>query len=213
MQINNYRNFPLSLKNFDDQGIISGYASVFSVQDKQNDCICYGAFKESIQNHYNNNQIKLLWQHQQDKPIGIFNLIAEDKYGLYIEAKLLLKIQKAREAYDLLKSGAINGLSIGYTPVEYEFDKSSKTRILTKINLWEISLVTFPANIHAGITNLKNYEINCDNSIYSELNRLSTLAKESVKILNTIVSLCELEYTLLFANLTKSRFCLSFLST
>lgn len=183
MKVNNYRDFPLSFKQCDDQGIVSGYASVFSVQDRHNDCIQYGAFRESIINHYSNNQIKLLWQHQQDKPIGVFNLIAEDKYGLYIEAKLLLGIQKAREAYDLLKSGAINGLSIGYTPLEYEFDENSQTRMLTKVDLWEISLVTFPANTHACITSLKSHDINFNNSILKQLKKLNVLIKESVKIL------------------------------
>jgi HK97 family phage major capsid protein/HK97 family phage prohead protease len=153
MQKNSYR---FEIKSLAETGVISGYASVFNVEDAHNDLITSGAFNNSILNHKKSKQIKLLWQHQQEHPVGIIENIFEDRYGLRVEARLLLEVDKAREAYALIKAGAINGLSIGF-----EVEKShhvKNVRIITKINLWEISLVTFPANHLAQINNFKNKE-------------------------------------------------------
>ena len=76
-------------------------------------------------------------------------------HGLYVEGRLLLGVQRAREALALLKAGAISGLSIGYSPVRFRIDKKNSVRTLSDVELWEISLVTFPANNHAGVTVVK----------------------------------------------------------
>jgi HK97 family phage prohead protease len=96
-----------------------------------------------------------LWQHKQDEPIGVFEQMFEDEMGLYVQGRLLLDVARAREAYALLKQGAISGLSIGYSPTQYKIDANNGTRILSEIELWEISLVTFPANAAAGVTVVK----------------------------------------------------------
>ena len=111
-----------------------------------------GAFKENL----NRNKIKLLWQHNPDEPIGSIIDIYENDVGLYITAHLLLGIQKAEEVYLMLKTGAINGLSIGYIPIEYDVDHKSGARVLKQVELWEVSLVTFPANLAAQVINVKN---------------------------------------------------------
>ncbi|XP_066251723.1 myosin heavy chain, clone 203-like [Euwallacea similis] len=122
---------PLSIKSIGENGVFSGYASVFNIVDKQNDLILPGAFKENL----NRNKIKLLWQHNPDEPIGSIIDIYEN--------------DKAEEAYLMLKTGTINGLSIGYIPIEYDVDHKSGARVLKQVELWEVSLVTFPANLAA----------------------------------------------------------------
>jgi len=145
--------FPLELKSMAVDGAFAGYASVFGNMDSQKDIVLKGAFKSSIAAK---SGIKLLWQHQPDEPIGVINKMAEDEYGLYMEGQLLLDVQKAREAYSLLKSGAINGLSIGYMPTDYSTDYESGVRFLKQVELWEVSLVTFPANPQAVVSSLKS---------------------------------------------------------
>ena len=145
--------FFLDVKSFDPSGRFAGYASVFDVVDNQKDVIVRGAFSETLKGRIGD--IKMLWQHQQDEPIGIFERMFEDKNGLYVEGRLLLDIARAKEAYALLKEGVIGGLSIGYSPVKDRLNEKTGVRILSAVELWEISLVTFPANDAAKITVVK----------------------------------------------------------
>lgn len=145
--------FGLNLKSIDSQGRFAGYASVFNVVDNQRDIIKRGAFAQTLKGRVPD--VKLLWQHQQEEPIGVFDAIFEDSTGLYVEGRLLLDLQRAMEAYTLLKEGAIKGLSIGYSPVRYHIDASTGIRYLSEVELWEISLVTFPANAAANVTVVK----------------------------------------------------------
>jgi len=147
-------NFTLQLKSIDAQGRFAGYASVFNVVDNQRDIILRGAFSQSVKGRVG--EIKFLWQHQQEEPIGIFDQIFEDAHGLYVEGRLLLNVQRAKEAHTLLKAGAISGLSIGYSPLRYTIDSGSGVRRLSQVELWEISLVTFPANEAANVTVVKH---------------------------------------------------------
>ena len=158
------QDFDLTLKSLDPQGRFAGYASVFGLVDNQRDIMQRGAFSRTLTKRLNN--VKLLWQHQQDEPIGIFDIMFEDERGLYVEGTLLLEVQRAREAYALMKAGAVSGLSIGYSPVRYHIDADTGVRHLSEVDLWEVSLVTFPANAAAGVTVVKqaepiltNYEI------------------------------------------------------
>lgn len=155
MKLTKHMNYNFELKSFGDTGAFAGYASVFNTVDNQQDVMLPGAFKKSLVEKITPSATKLLWQHQADEPIGILNTIREDSYGLYVAGDLLLGLQRGQEAYELLKSGAINGLSIGYKPVEYSYDPANGVRYLSDVELWEVSLVTFPANEKAGVTQLK----------------------------------------------------------
>ena len=148
--------FSLAIKSIEESGIFAGYASVFGVVDSQRDVMLRGAFSQTLAGRVPD--IKLLWQHQQDEPIGVFTVISEDANGLYVEGKLLMQIQRAREAHALLMEGAISGLSIGYSPVRYSIDEATGVRKLAEVELWEISLVTFPANEAAQVTVVKQRE-------------------------------------------------------
>lgn len=101
----------------------------------------------------------MLWQHSQDKPIGYFEVIKEDSIGLYVEGQIMLDIQQGLEAYNLIKSGSVSGLSIGYRVNDSEYDVKTGNRIIKDIDLFEISVVTFPANQYSNITYCKNKDI------------------------------------------------------
>lgn len=149
--------YRFDLKANGDDGKFSGYGSVFGNTDAYDDVISQGAFAKSIAEK----KPALLWQHRSDQPIGVWDVVREDPKGLYVEGRLLTgKIAQATEAHELLKAGALNGLSIGYIPVSWEFRKESDTRlrILKEIDLWEISLVTFPANEMARVQGVKSVE-------------------------------------------------------
>ena len=90
--------------------IISGYASVFNVADQHNDIILESAFLP-IKNTQN---VKFLWQHDFSKPIGIIQSVLEDNYGLKIEAAINSKIEVGKEAIELIRQGAVDGLSVGF---------------------------------------------------------------------------------------------------
>ena len=145
--------FEFDVKGIEEDGTFSGYASVFNVVDSQNDIIASGAFKNSLGKK---DSIKLLWQHKMDEPIGVFENIYEDSHGLFVKGRLLLDVKRAREAYSLLKSGAINGMSIGYSVVSAHVGEGDGVRVIEDLDLFEVSLVTFPANENATITSVKS---------------------------------------------------------
>ncbi len=121
---------------------IKGYASLFNVTDQQGDQVAKGAFANSLAKR-NPHNVKMLWQHDPTKPIGVWDVLREDKKGLYVEGVILTEIEAGREALALLRAGAVKGLSIGYRTLVS--GKSNQTgRILKSVDLWEISLVTFP---------------------------------------------------------------------
>lgn len=151
-------NCSLSLKAMSANGFFSGYASVFDIEDSQHDIILRGAFLRTLRERQatGNPAVKLLWQHHTDEPIGVFTTLQEDAHGLYVEGVLQMDVQRGREAHSLLLSGALEGLSIGYTAVKYHYDADRRIRYLTDVDLWEVSLVTFPSNPAANVTQVKD---------------------------------------------------------
>jgi len=148
------KNVPFELKGIEENGIFSGYGSVFGVQDAWDDIVMKGAFLKSLQRK----TPALLWQHNPDAPIGIYTDVAEDDRGLKVTGQLLIDdVDRAKEAYALLKAGALSGLSIGYVPQDFEY-RDKDVRLLKEVDLWEISLVTFPANDEARVKDVKGVE-------------------------------------------------------
>lgn len=147
----------MELKELTEDGRFSGYASTFGGDpDSYGDIIAPGAFAASLaRGGYGGNGIKMLWQHDTDDPIGVWSVVREDMKGLYVEGQLALGVQKGREAYELLKIGAINAMSIGFRVMKYSEDREAETRTLEEIDLYEISLVTFPANTNATVMSVK----------------------------------------------------------
>ena len=143
-----------------DYGTFEGYGSVFGNKDLGNDVIERGAFLKSLKRRKPQN-VKLLYQHKSDMPIGVFDEIREDEHGLVVKGRLALKTQAGAEAYELLKMGALDGLSIGFrvNPKEVSYDKRGNKRIIKEVDLMEVSLVTFPMNPQATVRSVKGEDI------------------------------------------------------
>lgn len=153
------RSFALHIKSAGEDGTVEGYGSVFGVRDNYDDVISKGAFVQSLKDHKAAGTMPaMLWQHDADKPIGIWTEMVEDEKGLRIKGQLAMETVKGKEAHALLKMGALNGLSIGFMAKEWAYERDTEVRTLTAIDLWEVSLVTFPANEKARVTNVKSAE-------------------------------------------------------
>ena len=138
-----------------DSRTFEGYGSVFGLLDSYADIVAPGAFKRSLREAKAAGRMPaLLWQHDADKPIGVYESMSEDETGLFVKGRLS-DTQLGRDAYTLLKDGALSGLSIGFVTRKSKVDNESGVRTLTDIQLWETSLVTFPANYAARITGVK----------------------------------------------------------
>lgn len=135
----------------DDYLTISGYGSIFGNEDKGGDVVMPGAFKACIEE---GRKPKMLWNHDPAQPIGAWDEMSEDERGLRMKGRISRK-GKAGEIADLIEMGGIEGLSIGYRTQEYEMDAEKGVRKLTKLDLWETSVVTFPMNEMAGIYAMK----------------------------------------------------------
>ncbi|MBV1902056.1 MAG: HK97 family phage prohead protease [Marinosulfonomonas sp.] len=127
-----------------DGCVIEGYASYFGKRDKGGDVVQAGAYGASLKVLATKGQsVKMLWQHDPAQPIGVWDEVREDAKGLYVKGRLLGDVAKAREAVALIEAGAIDGLSIGYRTVKAQKDGKGR-RLLSELELWEVSLVTFP---------------------------------------------------------------------
>ena len=123
---------------------IAGYASVFGAMDQGGDVVEPGAFAASLAAlAARGAQVKMLWQHDPAQPIGVWDEVREDGRGLYVSGRLLPEVARGREAAALLAAGAIDGLSIGYRTRRAVKDDRGR-RHLSELELWEVSLVTFP---------------------------------------------------------------------
>ena len=138
------------------KGEFSGYGSIFNNVDLGNDIVEVGAFSKSIARK-GAKGIKMLYQHKADEPIGVFDEIIEDTRGLRVKGRLALGTQRGKEVYELMKMGAIDGLSIGYRvdAKGYDYDDKGKKRKLKEVDLMEISAVTFPMNPNARVAQVK----------------------------------------------------------
>jgi HK97 family phage prohead protease len=151
--------------------IFEGYGSVFNNIDSYGDTIVPGAFSKSIERaHKEGRWPAMLLQHGGGMfassvdmtPIGIWTEMEEDDHGLKLTGKLA-NTERGREAYTLLKMEprpAITGLSIGFI-----IDKSKPgegvgqaDQIIQEVDLWETSLVTFPANDEARVSQVKSIQ-------------------------------------------------------
>lgn len=123
---------------------IEGYASLFGQTDQGGDVVAPGAYAKSLARlNERKGRVRMLWQHDPLRPIGVWDEIHEDGRGLWVKGRLLEEVGQAREAAALIAAGAIDGLSIGYRTISAERDQKGQ-RLLTEIELWEVSLVTFP---------------------------------------------------------------------
>ncbi len=156
--------FTLAKTEDDTEGIIEGYASVFDVIDSYGDVIAPGAFTRTIQAwKAKGAPVPVLWQHDAYAPIGATLSLEEDERGLKIRAELVMDVERAREAWALAKKNILGGLSIGFSlprfaadgqPSTY-YDEERNAQVIREVKLWEYSMVTFPANEDAVLTEVR----------------------------------------------------------
>jgi HK97 family phage prohead protease len=126
-----------------DADVVEGYASLFDVEDRSGDRVRRGAYRVSLDAlAASGRTVKMLWQHDPGEPIGVWDEVREDGTGLYVRGRVLREVRRGAEALALLRALAIDGLSIGYRTVRAE--RSGPGRLLHEVELWEVSLVTFP---------------------------------------------------------------------
>ncbi len=128
-----------------------GYASLFGVPDSSGDVVARGAFANSLARR-GPSKVRLLYQHFAHEPIGVWEAIREDARGLYVRGRIVTDTQRGRECLALLGEGALNGLSIGFRTLRAKRDAKTGLRHLLQIELWEISVVTFPLLAGSRVT-------------------------------------------------------------
>jgi HK97 family phage prohead protease len=139
------------------EGRIEGYASLFGQHDASGDEVAKGAFATSLAR--GTGRVKLLWQHDPAQPIGVWDDLQEDGLGLRVSGRLITEVRAGAEALALLRAGAIDGLSIGYRTVR-SARLDAGGRKLLEVELWEISLVTFPMLDGARVSSAEEPETN-----------------------------------------------------
>ena len=171
-----------------DQGLtvengseISGYASLFGQADQGRDVVGRGAYAQSLKRMAaRGGRVKMLWQHDPTEPIGVWEEVREDERGLWVKGRILTDVARGREAAALIAAGAIDGLSIGYRTVKASKDESG-CRHLSEVDLWEVSLVTFPMLEDARVTGKATPDPEPDTRVLSELARMFDEAREALR--------------------------------
>ncbi|MBK3745927.1 HK97 family phage prohead protease [Paraburkholderia aspalathi] len=145
------------IKEISEDGVFSGYGSIFGNRDHGGDIVVAGAFAKSLAEHrQKGSRVKMFWQHDPHQPIGKWTELAEDGKGLFVEGKLNMGVQKGREAYALLKDGDIDGLSIGYSVIDGAADDKQGAFMLRQLKLWEVSVVSMAMNGDARVDAVKS---------------------------------------------------------
>jgi len=160
---------PLEVKAGGLPGEFEGYGAVFGNTDRDGDVVAKGAFADSLKSRLP----ALLWQHNAKEPIGRFDVVREDERGLFVKGRLA-QSGRGAEAYELLKMGALNGLSIGFVTKEAMRNSAAGTRTIKRADLMEVSLVTFPANELARIESVKQVQTVKQSNAQSRADQIET---------------------------------------
>jgi HK97 family phage prohead protease len=139
----------------DADGTVEGYASLFGEIDQARDMVMPGAFAGTLRTRAIQ-RVPMLFQHDPGEPIGVWLELREDHRGLFARGRLIPEVARARELLSLLKAGAVDGLSIGFRTVRGRIDPTTRIRRLTAVELWEISIVTFPLLAGARVRAVKH---------------------------------------------------------
>lgn len=166
--------------NAESDGLFKGYAAATGNVDLGGDIILKGAFNEWLQTA-DANRVRVLWQHDWDKPIGKTLSMYEDDKGLAVEGELLLDIQKAQEARTLVKNNAIDGLSIGYMIDDFAYENN--VRIIKKLSVFEFSFVTFAMNPNAIVNDIKSAKLDTVRDCEHYLRDVCKLSRSEAKTL------------------------------
>jgi len=168
-------------KHVGADGFFEGYASLFGEEDLGHDVVMQGAFKKSLAKR-GAKGVKLLFQHDPAEPIGIWHELKEDARGLFVRGQLLLGVGRAREVHELMQAGALDGLSIGFHTVKARRDAKGGTRQLLEVDLWEVSIVTFPMQAAARIGALSRRSLT-ERELERRLTRDAGLGRQGARAL------------------------------
>ncbi len=146
----------IEIKSMNADGTFEGFASLFGEEDLGRDVIEPGAFADSL-NARGTSGIKMLFQHDPNQPIGVWQELKEVPRGLYARGQLMIDVARAREVLSLMIAGALDGLSIGFRTIKARKDANGGARYIEKVDLWEISIVTFPMQPLARVSAVKQY--------------------------------------------------------
>ncbi len=135
-------------------GTVEGYASLFGEVDQARDMMMPGAFRLTLARR-GVRRVPMLFQHDPAEPVGVWLELREDGRGLFARGRLIPEVARARELYALVASGAVDGLSIGFRTVKGRLDPRSRIRKIDQVDLWEISIVTFPLLAGARVRAVK----------------------------------------------------------
>jgi len=155
----------------DADGVFEGYASLFGIPDLGKDVVMPGAFADSLRKR-GAADVRMLWQHDPAEPIGRWLAIVEDRRGLRVRGRLNLAVGRARDIHALMREGGVDGLSIGFRVERARAERPTGLRRLEKLDLWEISVVTFPMLPGARVESVKNAASDLAAMIRGAANRL-----------------------------------------
>jgi len=170
----------LEIKSEEDGlGIVKGYGAYFDNNDAYDDVILKGAFSDTLKN---DRQIRMLSDHNMSSVIGVWNKAYEDDKGLVVEGQINLETAKGKEIYALVKQGAISGLSIGFKCIDCKYEGDA--RIISKLDLYEVSFTAFPVNEMAQVTSIKSENIKTERDFEKAMSKIG-FSKSQSKILTT----------------------------
>jgi uncharacterized protein len=170
--------FAFELKSADDAGSFEGYASVFGNKDQGGDIVERGAFAKSIKSR-GVKGIKMLMDHDAKSRPGIWEEMREDEFGLYVRGRLLTEKSIGRDAHIDLKSGALDGLSIGGRTLSDAIDGRKRARVIKEFDLYEISLVSFPMNEQARVSSVKSLDVDVIRAMEADFRKELNLSNAS----------------------------------
>jgi len=135
---------------------LAGYASRFDLVDLSGDHVRRGAFSAALLSR--TEKLPMLFNHETEQPIGVWDEVFEDDIGLYVRGRLFLGNPETDRIARLITSGSVSGLSIGFRTRRFG-QRLDGGRDLLDIELWEVSIVAFPMLPSARLT-----EIGSDNT-------------------------------------------------
>jgi uncharacterized protein len=166
--------FGLEIKSLDEAGVLEGFASTYGNVDRVGDIVMPGAFTKTLRD--TGGKVPILWQHDQREPIGLANL-SDEAGGLRLKGKLDLDVDIGRRAYSALRKRIVGGLSIGYETARSTM--KGGVRQLLEIKLFEVSIVTIPANAEAVVTSVKDADSAVAGSVRAMNEQIAALAAEA----------------------------------
>ncbi|PSJ61653.1 HK97 family phage prohead protease [Pseudaminobacter soli (ex Li et al. 2025)] len=170
----------LAVETVEPDGTFSGYASLFGKVDLGKDVVERGAFARSLKAR-GASGIRMLFQHDPNEPIGAWTEIREDARGLFVRGRLAKDVGRARDVLNLMRGGALDGLSIGFHAVRTRRDAASGVRRILEADLWEISIVTFPMLPEARVETVKGRQLPTIREFESWLRRDAGLTRSEAR--------------------------------